>query len=87
MEHYFTLHGITDELTKIHYEVLYLDLERWQWWKWHRNACKGYVSWTQFVVELYKLFDTDTHHLGCLTKLKQSGIVEYFTDAFEHLDF
>jgi hypothetical protein len=27
MEHYFSLHGITDELTKLHYNVLYLDLE------------------------------------------------------------
>jgi hypothetical protein len=27
MEHYFSLHGITDELAKIHYDVLYLDPE------------------------------------------------------------
>jgi hypothetical protein len=27
MEHYFSLHGITDELTKIHYGILYLDQE------------------------------------------------------------
>jgi hypothetical protein len=27
MEHYFSLHGITDELTKLHYKILYLDLE------------------------------------------------------------
>jgi hypothetical protein len=27
MEHYFSLHGITDELTKLHYSVLYLDPE------------------------------------------------------------
>jgi hypothetical protein len=26
MEHYFSLHGITDELTKLHYGILYLDL-------------------------------------------------------------
>jgi hypothetical protein len=32
MEHYFSLHGITDELTKLHYEILYLDLEQWKWW-------------------------------------------------------
>jgi hypothetical protein len=53
MEHYFSLHGITDELAKLHYVVLYLDLERWKWWKWHKNACQGYVSWTQFVVDIY----------------------------------
>jgi hypothetical protein len=28
MEHYFSLHSITDELTKLRYEILYLDLER-----------------------------------------------------------
>jgi hypothetical protein len=26
MEHYFSLHGITDELAKLHYNVLYMDL-------------------------------------------------------------
>jgi hypothetical protein len=39
------------------------------------------------VAEIYERFDTDTNHLGRLTKLKQSGIVEYFIAAFEHLDF
>jgi hypothetical protein len=67
--------------------ILYLDLECWKWWQWHRNACQGYVAWTQFVAELYECFDTDTHHLGHLTKLKQSGTVEDFITTFEHLDF
>jgi hypothetical protein len=70
MEHYFSLHGITDELAKLRYVVLYLDLERWKWWQWHKNSCQGYIAWTQFVAELYDFFDTDTHYLGCLTKLK-----------------
>jgi hypothetical protein len=39
------------------------------------------------VAELYECFETDTNHLGCLTKLKQSGIVEDFIASFEHLDF
>ena len=30
MEHYFSLHGITDELAKLLYAVLYLDPECWQ---------------------------------------------------------
>jgi hypothetical protein len=38
MEHYFSLHGITDELDKLHYVVLYLDPERWQWWQWRKNS-------------------------------------------------
>jgi hypothetical protein len=44
-------------------------------------------SWTQVVAKLYDCFDYDIHHLGCLTKLKQSGIVEDFIAAFYHLDF
>jgi hypothetical protein len=27
MQHYFSLHGITDDLAKLHYGVLYMDLE------------------------------------------------------------
>jgi hypothetical protein len=46
-----------------------------------------YIAWTQFVTELYECFDTDTNHLGRLTKLKQSGTVEDFIVAFERLDF
>jgi hypothetical protein len=34
MEYYFYLHGITEELEKTLYDVLYLDPKRWQWWKW-----------------------------------------------------
>jgi hypothetical protein len=39
------------------------------------------------VVELYDRFDSDTHHLGRLTKLKHSGTVEDFIVAFENLAF
>jgi hypothetical protein len=39
------------------------------------------------VTELYECFDTNTNHLGHLTKLKKSCIVENFITAFEHLDF
>jgi hypothetical protein len=45
------------------------------------------VAWTQFVAELYERFDTDTNNLGCLTKLKQFGIVEDFIATFERLAF
>jgi hypothetical protein len=45
------------------------------------------VAWTHFVAKLYECFDTDTNHLGHLTKLKQSGTVEEFITAFERLDF
>jgi hypothetical protein len=39
------------------------------------------------VVDIYERFDTNTNHLGHLTKLKQSGIVEDFITTFEHLAF
>jgi hypothetical protein len=39
------------------------------------------------VAELYERFDTDTNHLGHLTKLKQSRTMDDFIAAFECLDF
>ena len=39
------------------------------------------------MVEIYECFNTDTNHLGHLTKLKQSGTVEDFIIAFERLAF
>jgi hypothetical protein len=87
MEHYFSLYSITDDLAKLWYGVLHLDQERWQWWQWRKNSRQGYIAWTQFVAELYERFDTDTNHLGHLTKLKQLGTVEDFIAAFEHLAF
>jgi hypothetical protein len=45
------------------------------------------VAWTQFVANFYEHFDTDTNHLGRLTKLKQSSIVEDFIATFERLVF
>jgi hypothetical protein len=87
MEHYFSLHGITNELDKLRYVVLYLDPELWKWWQWRKNSLQGYIVWTHFVDELYAHFDTDTHYLVHLTKLKQSGIMEDFITSFEHLAF
>jgi hypothetical protein len=43
MEHYFSIHDITDELTKIHYSVLSLDLEQWKWWQWCCKSREWYV--------------------------------------------
>jgi hypothetical protein len=87
MEHYFSLYGITDDLANLRYGVLHLDQEWYQWWQWRKNSRQGYIAWTQFVTELYECFDTDTNHLGRLTKLKQSGTVEDFITAFERLTF
>jgi hypothetical protein len=87
MEHYFSLYGIIDDLAKLRYGVLHIDQECWQWWQWRKTSRQGYIAWTQFVTELYERFDTDTNHLGHLKKLKQSGTVEDFITAFEHLTF
>jgi hypothetical protein len=87
MEHYFSLYDITDDLAKLRYGVLHLDQERWQWWQWRKTSRQGYIAWTHFVAELYERFDTDTNHLGHLTKLKQSGTVEDFIASFERLAF
>jgi hypothetical protein len=87
MEHYFSLYNITDDLAKLRYGVLHLNQERWQWWKWRKTSRQGYIAWTQFVAKLYEHFDTDTNHLGRLTKSKQSGTVEDFIAAFERLAF
>jgi hypothetical protein len=84
MEHYFSLYNITYDLAKLRYGVLHLDQEHWQW---RKNSCQGYIAWTQFVAELYERFDTDTNHLGHLTKLKQLGTMEDFIAAFESLAF
>jgi hypothetical protein len=87
MEHYFSLYGITGDLAKLQYGVLHLYQERWQWWQWRKTSRQGYIAWTHFVAELYERFDTDTNHLGHLTKLKQSGTVEDFIVAFQRPTF
>ena len=87
MDIYFSLHGIIDELAKLRYDFLYIYPELWKWWQWRKYSHHGYISWTQFVAEFYARFDTDTHYLGRLTKLKQSGTVEDFITAFENLAF
>jgi hypothetical protein len=87
MEHYFSLYGIIDDLAKLRYGSLRLDQEHWQWWQWRKTSRQGYISQTHFVAEIYECFDTDTNHLGHLTKFKKSRAVEDFIVTFEHLDF
>jgi hypothetical protein len=87
MEHYFSLYNIKYDLAKLWYGVLHLDQEHCKWWQWRKTSRQGYIAWTQFVTKLYECFDTDTNHLGHLTKLKQSRTVEDFIASFEHLAF
>jgi hypothetical protein len=44
MENYFSLHGITDKLAKVRYDLLYVDPKRWQWWQWQKNSRQGYIA-------------------------------------------
>jgi hypothetical protein len=87
MEHYLSLYDITYDLAKLRYGVLHLDQEHWQWWQWRKTSRQGHIAWTDFVAEIYECFETDTNHLGHLKKLKQSGTLEDFIVAFEHLGF
>jgi hypothetical protein len=54
MEHYFSLHGITNDLMKLRVGVLYLDLECW---KWYKKSHGGYISWSHFVKAIYARFE------------------------------
>jgi len=44
MEQYLFVHGIIDDLEKLHISVLYLDVEHWKSWQWCKNSLRGYVS-------------------------------------------
>jgi hypothetical protein len=86
MEHYLSLHDITDELAKLWYGVLHLDLNVGNGG--NGEKCPPRVCGLDTICcRIYERFDTDTHHLGRLTKLKQYGIVEDFIASFECLDF
>jgi hypothetical protein len=87
MEPYLFLYHITNELDKLRYDVLHINQEHWQWWKWRKNVLQVYVDWTHFFLEIYELFEPDTHHLCHLTKLKQYCGVEDFIVSFECLAF
>jgi hypothetical protein len=52
-----------------------------------KRHARGMLLGPSLLSEIYECFDTDTHYLGHLTKLKQSGTVEDFITTFEHLDF
>ena len=57
MEHHFYFHGITDDMMKLKVGVLYLDLERWQWWEWHKNSYGCYITWSLFVKSLHEHYE------------------------------
>jgi len=61
LEHYFSIQHITNDMAKLKVEVLYLDLERWQLWWWHKKSYGGYLAWTQFAKSLTAHFDRESH--------------------------
>jgi hypothetical protein len=85
MEQNFSLHDIQYDETKIHVGVLYLDKERWQWWKWHKKFYLGLPTWNMFTKAVCAHFDRESHFLGKLTKLHQTGSVKDFIMKFEQL--
>jgi hypothetical protein len=85
MEQYFSLHNIWDDETKLHVGVLYLDQEQWQWWQWHKKCYPGIPTWNMFTKAVCARFDRESHFLGRLTKLRQTGSVTYFIMTFEQL--
>jgi hypothetical protein len=87
LEQYFVLRDIQDDETKLDVGVLHLDQERWQWWQWHKKCYPGYPTWSMFTkaVCAYARFDRESHFLGNLTKLHQTGSVSDFITTFEQL--
>jgi hypothetical protein len=85
MELYFSLHDIRDDETKLHVGVLNLDQEIWQWWQWHKKFYPSLPTWTMFTKVVYARFDKESHFLGQIIKLKQTGYVIDFIIAFEQL--
>ena len=85
MEHYFSFHGITNDMTKLRVGFLYLDLKRWQWWEWRKKCYVGYISWSQIVKFICAHFDHESHFLGWLTNLHQVGSIAKFIETFEQL--
>jgi hypothetical protein len=53
MKHYFSLEGITYDMIKLRVGVLYIDMEQWKWWEWHKNAYEKYITWIKFVKAIY----------------------------------
>ena len=72
MAQYFLLNNIHDDETKLRVGALYLDQERWQWWKWHKKCYPLTLSWNVFSKALCDCFDLDSHFLGRLTKLRRT---------------
>ena len=70
MEHCFLLHGITNDMIKLKVGVLYLDLETWQWWEWHKTSYTSYFVWSHFVTAILEYFERDIHYLARLTRLR-----------------
>ena len=43
MEHFFYLYNICTDIDKYQVALLYLDVEHWQWWQWHKQCMGGHL--------------------------------------------
>ena len=48
MNHFFCLHNINTTEDKYKVSLLYLDVECWQWWQWHKRCIGGHIEWFPF---------------------------------------
>eukprot|EP00253_Pinus_taeda_P028301 PITA_28301 len=85
--HIWHTHSPPNDATKLMLGSMYFDNERWEWWEWHQR-CNGYFrTWTQFTKALRDRFEQEESYLDRLTKLRQTGTVEEYINAFESLAF
>eukprot|EP00253_Pinus_taeda_P016898 PITA_16898 len=87
MDQYFKLNQILDDATKLVLGRMYFDNEQWQWWEWHQRSNGYFRTWAQFTQALKDPFEQEDSYLGLLTKLRQTGTVEEYINAFECLAF
>jgi hypothetical protein len=59
-EHYFSVHDIIYDLMKLYVDVLYLDHECWQWWRWRKKYHRRYITLKKFVLDLYAHFESNS---------------------------
>ena len=83
MEHFFCLHSISTAKDKYQVALVYLDVEQWQWWQWHKQCIEGHIEWSAFSKALCACFDRERNYLGRLTKLLQTGTVQEYITTFE----
>ena len=76
-----------DDVTQLSVGSMYLDNEKWQWWKLHQCCYGRPLAWQTFKKALTDHFDHESNFLGHLTKLRQKRTVNEYITSFESLAF